>query len=188
MRYNLQYQNGTMEMSLEFIKGAWKNKDSTIWLIFIRLIVGVEWFIAGLEKLIDPTYVSGMAGTLGFFASGNPNAWYVNLINNSFIPNAELFAWLVSIGELLIGIALIFGILVNISAIVSFFLNLNFYFAAAWISPSTQSINWVLMILGLIILLSPGVKSLSVDLFISERWPKLRRFLVDWFGFGKSKD
>jgi len=172
MRYNLQYQNGTMEMSLEFIKGAWKNKDSTIWLIFIRLIVGVEWFI----------------GTLGFFASGNPNAWYVNLINNSFIPNAELFAWLVSIGELLIGIALIFGILVNISAIVSFFLNLNFYFAAAWISPSTQSINWVLMILGLIILLSPGVKSLSVDLFISERWPKLRRFLVDWFGFGKSKD
>ncbi len=176
------------DMSLEFIKGAWRNRDTTLWLIFLRLIIGIEWFMAGIIKLINPTYVADMAGTLGYFASGNTHAWYVNLINNTFIPNSEVFAWLVSLGELIIGVTLIFGIFVNFSAIASIFLNLNFYFAAAWISASTQSVNWIMMTLGFIILLSPGVKSLSVDLFVSEKIPKLRRFLIDWFSFEKKSN
>ena len=172
-------------MVKDFIKNIWKSQDTSVWLVFLRLIIGVKWFIAGLEKLIDPGYVTGMADTLGFFASGNPNAWFVNLINSTFIPNATVFAWLVSIGELLAGIGLILGIFVNLSAIVSIFLNLSFFFAAAWISPSTQSLNWIMAALGFIILLSPGIKNLSLDLLIVNYVPKLRRPLIDWFGFEK---
>jgi len=129
-----------------------------------------------------------MAGTLGFFASSNPNTWYVNLINNAFIPNATLFAWLVALGEFITGLALILGVFVNISAIVSIFLNLNFFFAAAWISPSIQSINWIMAALGFIILLSPGVKNLSIDLLVATKVPKLRRLLIDWFGLEIGKE
>ena len=175
-------------MSLDFVKNVWRNRDASLWLVFIRLLLGLEWFIAGLHKLIDPTYVGGMAGTLSFFASGNVNnAWYVNLTNNIFIPNAEVFAWLVSLGELLIGLGLILGIFVNFSALIGVFLNLNFYFAASWLSASTQSINWIMAAISLIFILSPGVKNLGIDMLIVDKVPKLRRFLIDWFGFDKEK-
>ncbi len=180
-------------MGLDFFKESWKNKDIAIWLVLIRLIIGIEWFIAGLQKIIGGTFVSDMPNTLWYFINGpdpvnlgtNPNIWYVNLINNAFTPNAELFGYLVMIGEFALGIALIFGIFVNFSAIVSIFMNINFIFAAGWLGASTMSVNWIMAVIGLILILSPGVKTLSVDKFVANKVPVLRRFLIDWFGFEK---
>ncbi len=169
---------------MEFIKNAWKNNSNNIWLIILRLTLGIEWFMAGLHKLLDSTYLSDIAGTIGFFGSaGNPNVWYQNLTVNVFLNNPEVFGWLISIGELLVGIAFIFGALTNFAAIASVFMNLLFYFAAGWLSPSTQSLNWIMAIFGLVILISTGSKALSVDLFVAEKLDKpwLYRLLVDWF-------
>lgn len=172
-------------MPIEFIKRVWTDKTASLWIVLIRFAIGIEWFMSGLGKLRNPANVSGMAGTLTYFASGNQNAWYVNLTNNLFIPNAEVFAWLVSLGELLVGITLILGIFINFSALVSVFLNLNFYFAAGWISPAIKTVNWIMMILALILVLSPGSKSLSIDRLLADKFPPLQRLLIDWFGFSK---
>ncbi|MHA2358099.1 MAG: DoxX family protein, partial [Candidatus Heimdallarchaeaceae archaeon] len=101
---------------VEFLKNTWDDKDKSIWLVSLRLIIGVEWLIFGIRKLRDTAFVSNMAGTLAYFNSGNTNTWYVNLTNNAFIPNAELFGWLVRLGEFFVGIVLIFGIFTNLGA------------------------------------------------------------------------
>ena len=64
-------------------------------------------------------------------------------------------------------------------------MSLNFLFAAGWLSESTMSVNWILAVLALIMLLSPGAKTLSIDKLVANRFPKLNRFLIDWFGFQK---
>ncbi|MCE7749026.1 MAG: DoxX family membrane protein [Candidatus Heimdallarchaeota archaeon] len=185
-------------MNINFIKESWKNRDTVLWLILLRLIIGIEWFMAGLEKIISGTFVEGMYNTLNVFIYGtpfpespwivqNPNQWYVTLTRAIFRPNSELFGYLVMIGEFAIGITLILGLLVNFSAIVSVFLNINFLFAAGWLSPSTLSVNWILALLGMIVILSPGAKTLSIDKLVVDRIPRLRRFLIDWFGFEKKK-
>ncbi len=174
-------------MSFDYIKNVWKHKDKSIWLVALRILIGLEWFIAGIHKLVDPGYVGNMYYVLTevFGADENPHTWYANLLDNTFANNAEVFAWLVSLGELFIGISLIFGFFINFGAIVGFFLNLNFYFAAGWRGASTQSINWIMMAISCIFIISVGAKNLSVDMYVSEKIPRLRRFLVDWFGFEK---
>lgn len=175
-------------MGLSFFTNLWNKKDFSAWLVVVRLLLGVEWFMAGLEKVLEtaPTFPEGMAGTLGFFASSNPNGWYVNLINNAFLPNANLFGYLVMWGELVIGVTLILGLFVNFSAIGSIFMNLNFFFAAGWLSPSTSSINWMMAGLGFILLLGYGSKQLGLDALIGKINYPLYRIFVDWFGFDKS--
>ncbi|MCK5141821.1 MAG: hypothetical protein KAQ70_06475, partial [Candidatus Heimdallarchaeota archaeon] len=72
------------------------------------------------------------------------------------------------------------------SAIVSIFMNLNFLFAAGWLSPSTLSMNWIMPVLGLIILLGYGSKQLGLDALIGSVNYPLYRIFVDWVGFDKS--
>lgn len=173
---------------MEFIKNAWNNASNNVWLIVIRLALGLEWFMAGLHKLMDPSYIPGIGGTLGFFGSaGNPNVWYQNITANVFLNNPEVFGWLISVGELLVGLAFIFGVLFNFAAVAGVFMNLLFYFAAGWTGPSTHSLNWIMTILTLALLVSTGSKALSLDLFIAEKLEKpwLHRLLVDWFNIDK---
>ncbi len=42
-------------MNLNFLKESWKNRDTVLWLILLRLIIGIEWFMAGLEKVMSGT-------------------------------------------------------------------------------------------------------------------------------------
>ncbi len=169
----------------EFFSNIWNKKDAALWLVFLRIIVGFEWFFAGLTKIIQtaPSFPEGMAGTLGFFSTGAPT-WMSNWLT-AMLPAATTFGYLVEIGELLIGLALMFGVLVNLSALVGIFFNFLFFFAAGWLGASTISINWILWAIQIIFILSPGVKKLGVDGWIAKEYPFFRRLLVDWFGFEK---
>jgi thiosulfate dehydrogenase [quinone] large subunit len=169
----------------EFIANIWNKKDSALWIVFLRIIIGFEWFYAGLTKIIQtaPSFPEGMAGTLGFFSTGAPT-WMANWLT-SMLPAATALGYLVMIGEFLIGLALMFGFMVNLSAIVGIFFNFLFFFAAGWLGPSTLSINWIMWAIQILFILSPGVKKLGLDGLLAREYPFLRRWLVDWFGFEK---
>lgn len=155
-----------------------EKQDRSIWLRLITLIFGVQWFMAGFEKIIKPEFSNDLTKTLGYFASKNPHAWYANLIHDIFIPNAKIFANLVSFGELLIGLALILGLLTNIALIFAIFLNLNFYFATGWTSPSASGINLLMILVQIILILAYASKAMSIDELIVKRAPKLKRLLI----------
>lgn len=128
------------------------------WLI-VRVYVGWQWVSASWEKFHSPVWVGGGAGTAirGFLtgalhktAGANPDVsgWYATFISHVALPHAVLFSYMVTYGEMIVGILLILGLLTGIAAFFGTFLNLNYLFAG------TVSINPLLGLLGLFLILA----------------------------------
>ena len=133
-------------------------KIAWIWLI-VRLYVGWQWLAAAFEKLQSPVWVGGQAGVAiqGFLqaalqktAGAHPDVsgWYGWFIQNIALPHAAVFSYLVTYGELAVGIALMVGVFTGIAAFFGTFMNLNYLFAG------TVSINPILLLLQLFLILA----------------------------------
>src|SRR6266536_661865 len=144
-----------------------------LWWI-VRLYVGYQWITAGLDKLtgysftFDGSCGQKVSSPWGFVAhdgaaikgfvagalaqSGRPHpavqGWYASFLQSVVLPNAALFSSLVTFGEVLIGLGLIFGVLTGIAAFFGVFMNLNFLLAGA------VSINPVIGVLAIFLVLA----------------------------------
>ncbi len=126
-----------------------------LWLI-VRVYVGYEWLTAGWEKLTghsisfgsfgqstgsawvfsghDGTAIKGFVGGAVAQATGAHPAvqgWYASFLQSVVLPHAALFAYIITFGEVLVGIALILGLLTGIAAFFGVFMNLNYILAGA---------------------------------------------------------
>ena len=143
------------------------------WLI-IRLYIGYEWLTAGLEKLTGYSFTFDAfakptgygpwvfsahdgAALRGFVAGALAQAhgpypavqsWYAGFLQSFVLPNAAVFAYVVTFGEILVGLGLIFGVLTGIAAFFGVFMNLNFMLAGA------VSINPIIGTLAILIVLA----------------------------------
>lgn len=131
-----------------------------LWTI-IRLYLGYEWLTAGWGKLTNPAgvWVGDKAGTAitGFLNGAlqktdgdhpDVQGFYAWFIENVALPNAVLFSYLVTIGEIAVGLALILGLFTGIAAFFGGFMSSNFLLAG------TVSSNPVLFILATFIVLA----------------------------------
>lgn len=143
-----------------------------LWLI-VRLYVGYEWLTAGLDKLTgysftfdafgqkvgtpwvfgahDGAAIKGfVAGAIAQMGGAHPavQSWYGWFLQTFVLPNATVFAYMVTFGEVLIGLGLIFGCLTGIAAFFGVFMNLNFMLAGA------VSINPVIGVLAMFLVLA----------------------------------
>jgi len=150
-----------------------------LWLL-VRLYVGWEWLAAGWQKLQSPAWTGPQAGGAlrGFLAAalqktGGPHpdvsGWYAAFLTHAAMPHAAFFSYLVTYGEIAVGIALILGIFTGIAAFFGAFMNLNYLFAG------TVSVNPLLLILQLFVILAWRIAGwLGLD-----RW-LLPRLGVPW--------
>src|SRR5690606_31135729 len=125
-------------------------RSAWIWLI-IRLYVGYAWLKAGIGKLSSPAWTGENAGAAiqGFVKGAMLKAeegkdvtgWYAWFLENTVLPNAKMFAYMVAFGEVLVGIGLIVGLLTGIAAFFGGLMNASFLFAG------TVSTNPLLFIL-----------------------------------------
>ncbi|MBI4096482.1 MAG: DoxX family membrane protein [Candidatus Levybacteria bacterium] len=131
---------------------------SWLWFV-IRIYVGWQWLVAGWEKVINPVWVGDKAGAAitGFLngalaktAGAHPSVagWYADFIKAVALPNAEVFSYLVSFGELFVGIALILGAFTGLAAFFGAFMNFNYLFAG------TVSTNPTLLFFQIFIILA----------------------------------
>jgi thiosulfate dehydrogenase [quinone] large subunit len=121
------------------------------WLI-VRVYTGWQWLFAGFEKVQNPAWFGPNAGSAltGFIngalqkAANGPDVtdWYAALLQTLVLPHAAFFANVVAIGELLVGLGLVFGALTGVAAFFGTFMNANYLFAG------TLSTNPILFILG----------------------------------------
>ncbi len=150
------------------------------WLI-VRLYLGYEWLMAGWEKVINPAWVGERAGVAitGFLqgaltktGGAHPDVqwWYAWFVERVALPNATTFSYLVAYGELLVGVALILGFLVGVSAFFGMFMNLNFMLAG------TVSVNPTWFVLGLGLILAWRVSGYyGLDYYVLPFVRRLRR-------------
>lgn len=131
---------------------------SWMWLP-LRIWLGWKWFDAGWSKFNNPNWVGDNAGTAvaGFFkgvladaASARPDVtgWYANFIQNYAMPNTVFFSYLITLGEIAVGLGLILGAFTGIAAFFGIIMNLNFIFAG------TVAINPIMLIFQLFLILA----------------------------------
>ncbi len=77
-----------------------------IGLLAVQVIIGFEWFMSGLTKLVRGGFPSGLADELTEKSEGI-GGWYRDFLDDVVIPNATGFGYLIELSELAVGIALI---------------------------------------------------------------------------------
>jgi thiosulfate dehydrogenase (quinone) large subunit len=150
-----------------------------VWLL-LRLYLGATWLMSGFEKLGDSKWVGANAGqaVTGFLQGAlkktggempDVPGWYASFISGVALPNASVFSYLVTFGELAVGAALVLGFLTGIAAFFGLLMNFAYLFAG------TLSSNALLVFLGLLLMLAWRVAG----------WWGLDRFVLPrWWGFG----
>ena len=130
--------------------------SSPLWFV-VRMYVGAEWLLAGWEKVLSPAWgmsgkaLSGfVAGALAKTSGANPSVqgWYASFLHNFVLPNAGLFSFFVTWGEVAVGLGILFGVLTGIAAGFGVLMNLNYLLAG------TVSTNPILGMIGLFLVIS----------------------------------
>ncbi|GIU94213.1 MAG: hypothetical protein KatS3mg012_0670 [Gaiellaceae bacterium] len=75
-------------------------------LLAIQVIIGYEWFMSGLTKIVRGGFPSGLADELTEKSEGAAS-WYVSFLDSVVIPNGSTFGVVIILGELAVGAALI---------------------------------------------------------------------------------
>lgn len=146
-----------------------------VWLV-TRLYLGYMWLAAGIEKLsglnIDVTsglfghydaasawvFTSHSGAAISGFVKGalantggdHPavQGWYASFLTTFVRPYPAFWAYVITFGELLVGLGLILGVLTGLAAFFGVFMNMNYVLAG------TVSTNPILGFLGLFLILA----------------------------------
>jgi len=129
----------------------YRSREASILWLVVRLWLGYQWLNAGYQKIWGSEraafWFGGGAGVKGFATggvlgstagkgSGASYGWWAAFLHNFVMPNASWIAKLVSLGEILIGVALILGLLTGFAAAAGLLLNLTYMFTgSAGVNP-----------------------------------------------------
>ena len=147
---------------------------SILWLA-VRLWLGWKWIASGWPKVNNPAWMQTGEALKGFWtgaiqipAEGRPPiafAWYREFLQ--FMLDAQAYTWfakVIAISEVLIGVALIVGIFVGLTAFFAGFLNWNFIMAGS------ASVNGVFFALAVLLVLAWKIAGyLGADYFVLPR-------------------
>lgn len=144
-----------------------------LWLI-VRCYVGFQWLSAGWGKLTGYSLApgsfgrplpggswvfsgNGEAALKGFIGNALAHAsgpyalvqsWYADFLRYMVLPHAGAFTYVVTFGEVFVGLGLIFGVFTGIAAFFGIFMNMNYLLSGS------ISINPVLCLCALFLVLA----------------------------------
>jgi len=145
-----------------------------------RIMLGLIW-LSSLRWKLPPSFeptegVEGLRGYLEMQVENPGFGFYGDIIDSVVLPNFTLFAWLIFLAELVIGLMLVTGVAARVAAFGGFLLSLNL-----WIGLREIEWEWtyvLLMAWHLAIVLSPAASTLSLASLankadtVSQRWAK----------------
>jgi thiosulfate dehydrogenase [quinone] large subunit len=142
MSENVITRQGKTVETPSFITLLFTDKRFAILWLPIRVWLGMQWVEASLHKLSDPAWVKTGLALKGFWtgavqipAEGRPAityAWYREFLQTML--NAQAYTWfakVIAVSELMIGIFLILGVFVGLTAFFGGFMNWNFIMAGS---------------------------------------------------------
>jgi thiosulfate dehydrogenase [quinone] large subunit len=139
------------------------------WLL-VRVYCGWQWLQAGTEKWGAPGWTgSGAGGAIQGFVNGalqktsgdhpDVTGWYAGFLQSFVLPYSAFWAWAITLGEILVGLGLIFGVLTGIAAFFGGLMNVNYLMA--------------------------GTVSTNPLLFVLATWLVLAWRIAGWYGFDR---
>lgn len=140
------------------------------WIALLRIMIGILFLTTWSSNLSKGFYTPD--GLQNFFTnifpqSANPLVWYAGFIQGVILPIRNIFAPVQLIGELLLGLFLLFGIFTPITSAISAFFIINTFLA-------TYGHDWpwsYITIVGilLVVFITKAGRSLGVDAWLYKR-------------------
>ena len=133
-------------------------RTAPMWLI-VRVYLGIQWLDAGWSKVTSEAWMDGGTAVQGFWTGatavpeeGRPAItydWYRDFLN--FMLEREWYTWvapIIAVSEVLVGVALILGVLTGIAAFGGLMMNTAFMLAGTASSNPVLGAFAILIILG----------------------------------------
>jgi uncharacterized membrane protein YphA (DoxX/SURF4 family) len=154
------------------------------WLALVRILTGCIWLIHAVPKFtkagifLPPT---GIFATYVQDGIGKTTGPYHDFLINTVSSNMGLFAELVRIGELGVGLSLFFGLFTRLGGFFGVLLPLNYLAARGALgTPSGWSAtDGCLMLLSAICLVLPTGRVAGVDALAARRVPRRQRVVPE---------
>jgi thiosulfate dehydrogenase (quinone) large subunit len=142
-----------------FARFLFGNRRAGLLWLPIRLFLGVSWLEAGYHKFTDPAWTGGGEALKGYWEravaipeEGRPLIsfeWYRDFLNFLLsIDASPWFAWIITFGEMAVGLGLIIGLLTGVAAFFGVTMNMSFLLAGS------ASTNPVMAMLALLVILA----------------------------------
>lgn len=137
----------------------------------LRLFLGLMFVAAGIEKITDPAFFDPQGATYigrqlqGFVDSGSPLGFLIQ----PFIQNASLVGWLMTIGEIAVGLAMLLGLFTRVAAVGGFLISLTLFLTATWDSYPFYTGADLPYMFGWLTLFLAGGGPYSVDALLARR-------------------
>ena len=140
-------------------------------LALLRVYLGIVLLIAAFPKL-QGDFRPRMVGFLEQVGLEKGHPFYQDFIREAVLPNAAIFAALVSWGEALLGVSLVLGIFTRLSGAVAFLLMVNYMLAKGnWFwTPSSNDAAFAAISLALLV--GAAGRTFGVDRLLANRWPR----------------
>lgn len=140
------------------------NKENNRYFYLVVLAVGFIFLRSSYGKFTGGTFVSTLGETLSKMVGKNPYPWYKSFLLSTAIPNATTFGLLTMWGELLSGLAMLLAavyllikggnklayLLLALGGLGGAFLNGIFWLAAGYTSSSTDGLNLLMFVIGVL--------------------------------------
>ncbi|MHB1684714.1 MAG: DoxX family membrane protein [Bacilli bacterium] len=151
----------------------------------LRIWLGWQWVSAAAEKMGSPVWTGSKAGVAitGFLQhavslSQGPHAdvqgWYASFINAVALPNAASFSYLVSWGEMLVGLALILGVFTTFAALMGAMMN------TAYLLAGTSSSNPNMLIIEALVMVAGfNAAVYGLDYWVIPWFRRIMKYEVD---------
>ena len=154
-----------------FLKGRMEDYSSPLAGLAARLYSGYFFLKFGLQKATGGFGGAALRQTLEGWAAETRYGFYVPLMKGIFIPHAEVFAFLVTAGEILVGTLLLAGCATRLAALFGMFLCLNFVLATGAPLLSLEQPVVFIVLLATTYATAAG-RGLGLDVLLKGRLPR----------------
>jgi thiosulfate dehydrogenase [quinone] large subunit len=164
-------------------RSDWLSRRGTFIVIALaRIAIGALWLFSLRWKLppdFAPDAGKGLLDWMQLMVQHPSFGFYANLVENVVIPNFSLFAWIIFLGELLVGLGLLTGTLTRIAAIGGLLMAINLGIGLLEV-PGEWPWSYIMLAMWhVLFFVADAGRVLGIDGLIASRRPRPTLLLPD---------
>ncbi|MDG9716873.1 DoxX family protein [Streptomyces sp. DH24] len=151
-------------------RGGWRDTVSHYALLPLRVFLGVTFVYAGLDKLTDSAFMKDSgAGSVGDLMRSVRDSSAVPALVDLALENPPGFGYAIALGELVVGIGILIGLLARLAALGGALISLSLWLTVSWASDPYYYGNDLAYLMAWIPLVLAGAPYLSIDAALRSR-------------------
>ncbi|WP_320773963.1 DoxX family protein [Streptomyces sp. CRN 30] len=148
----------------------WRDTATRYALLPLRIFLGVTFIYAGLDKLTDSAFMSETgAGSIGDTMRSVRDSAAIPQLVDLALENPVGFGYAIALGELLVGIGALLGILTRLAALGGALISLSLWLTVSWAADPYYYGNDLPYLMAWLPLVLAGATVLSMDEAVRAR-------------------